>query len=136
VLVPPSYAWKLVLAVALGGAIVASAYAKAPSRSSPGAELRRLVLAAIALYAVGVMALLKHHGQLAVVLYGAGVAVSALAAWLSRGTDPGGGPPGDDEPADEHPPPAPDGAPRFDWPAFERDLQAYADRQRDPALNR
>jgi 4-amino-4-deoxy-L-arabinose transferase-like glycosyltransferase len=135
VLVPPSYAWKLVLAIVLGAAIVASAYAKAPSRPSPRSELRRLVLGALALYAVGLFALLRHQAQLAVVLYAAGVAASALAAWLSRGTDSGGGPAGD-EPVDEHPPPTPDDGPRFDWETFERDFQAYADRRRDPAQTR
>jgi hypothetical protein len=126
----PSFAWKLVLAVALGAAILASAYAKAPRRSFPSGDLRRLVLAAVILYAVGMVASLSHHGALAAVLYATGIAVSALAAWLSRGTDSGGPPPGE-EPADEQPPPNPDAAPRFDWAAFERDFRAY-DRRREP----
>lgn len=134
--VPPSYAWKLVLAIALGAAVVASAYAKAPSRPSPRSELRRLVLGALALYGVGLFALLKHQAQLAIVLYAAGVAASALAAWLSRGTDSGGGGLGGDEPLEEHPPPSPDDGPSFDWESFERELQAYSSRPRDPAHTR
>lgn len=131
-LVPPADAWKIVLAVVLGGAILASAYAKAPSRSFPSNELRRLVLGALALYVVGVVASLTHHPILAVVLFAAGITVSALAAWLSRGSDSGGGPPRGDEPVDEQPPPDPDGIPRFDWVAFERDFEDYARRRRDP----
>jgi hypothetical protein len=133
---PPSFAWKIVLAVVLVAAILASAYAKAPRRASPGGELRRLVLSALLLYVVGVAASLTHHAVLAAVLYAAGIAVLSLAAWLSRGSDSGGGPPRGDEPVDEQPPPVPDGAPYFDWGAFERELQEYSQRQRDPALTR
>jgi hypothetical protein len=129
----PSFAWKLVLAVILGAAIVASAYAKAPRRSFPGGDLRRLVLAALVLYAVGLVSSLSHHGALAAVLYATGIIVSALAAWLSRGSDSGGGPPPGDEPADEQPPPSPDGVPSFDWAAFEREFRAY-DRRREPTV--
>lgn len=125
----PSFAWKLVLAVVLGAAIIASAYAKAPRRAFPGADLRRLVFAAVVLYVVGTVASISHHGALSAVLYATGIVVSALAAWLSRGSDSGGPPPGD-EPADEEPPPDPDGVPRFDWAAFERDFRAY-DRGRE-----
>lgn len=124
----PSFAWKLVLAVTLGAAIIASAYAKAPRRSFPGADLRRLVFAALLLYAVGMVASLSHRGVLAAVLYATGIVVSALAAWLSRGSD-SGGPPPDDEPADEQPPPDPDGIPRFDWAAFEREFRFYSERR-------
>ena len=133
-LVPPADAWKIVLAVALGGAILASAYAKAPNRSFPGSELRRLVLGALLLYAVGLASSLTHHALLAVVLFAAGISLSALAAWLSRGNDSGGGPPRGDEPVDEQPPPDPDGLPRFDWAAFERDFHDYARRRRDPVI--
>jgi hypothetical protein len=133
-LLSPSFAWKLVLAVALGAAIVASAYAQAPRRSFPSADLRRLVLAALVLYAVGMVATLSHRGLLAAILYATGIAVSALAAWLSRGSDSGGPPPGD-QPADEQPPPDPDGAPQFDWAAFERGFRAY-DRRREPTGTR
>ncbi len=131
-LVTPADSWKVVLAVALGGAILASAYAKAPPRAFPSSELRRLVLGALVLYAVGLAASLTHHSILAVVLFASGITVSALAAWLSRGNDSGGGPPRGDEPVDEQPPPDPDGMPRFDWAAFERDFEDYARRRRDP----
>ena len=131
-LVPPADAWKLVLAVALGGAILASAYAKAPRRAFPSSDLRRLVLGALVLYAVGLAASLTHHAVLAVVLFASGITVSALAAWLSRGNDSGGGPPRGDQPVDEQPPPDPAGMPRFDWVAFERDFEDYARRRRNP----
>lgn len=120
------------LAIALGAAIFASAYARAPRRALPRADLRRLVLAALALYAVGAAASLTHHLILAGVMYASGVTACALAAWLSRGSD-WGGPPRDDEPADQQPPPDPDSAPEFDWAAFERDFRAYSRRERDPA---
>jgi hypothetical protein len=129
-----SFAWKLVLALVLAATIVASAYAKAPRRSFSGGDLRRLVFAALVLYAVGLVASLSHHGVLAAALYATGIVVSALAAWLSRGSDSGGPPPGD-EPADEQPPPDPDGVPQFDWAAFERDFRSYAGRH-EPAGTR
>ena len=131
-LVPPADAWKLVLAVALGGAILASAYARAPRRTFPGSDLRRLVLGSLVLYAVGLAASLTHHAVLAVVLFASGITVSALAAWLSRGNDSGGGPPRGDQPVDEQPPPDPAGMPRFDWVAFERDFEDYARGRRNP----
>ena len=128
-MIAPSFAWKLVLAIALGGTILASARARAPRRALPVTDLRYLVAAALLLYGVGVACSLAHHPILAVVVFAAGIAVSALAAWLSRGVDSDGlSPP--DEPVDEEPPPSPDGAPRFDWGAFERDFRAY-DRRRD-----
>ncbi len=134
--VPPAYAWKIVLAVVLGGAILASAYGRAPRRSFPGSELRLLVLGALLLYSVGIAASLTHHGVLAVLLYAAGIGVSALAAWLSRGTDSGGGPPPGEEPGDHHPPREPDGIPGFDWAVFERDFRSYTRHRRDPAPTR
>ena len=118
------------LAVALGGAIVASAYAKAPRRAFPSSDLRRLVLGALLLYGVGLAASLTHHPVLAVVLFASGITVSALAAWLSRGSDSGGGPPRGEEPVDEQPPPDPDAMPQFDWAAFERAFQDYALRRK------
>ena len=55
----------------------------------------------------------------------------ALARARDSDDPPGGG---WDDPFDEQPPPGPDGEPFFDWPAFERDLRAYAgDREREPA---
>jgi hypothetical protein len=125
-----SSAWKLAFAVALVGAILSSACARAPRQSVPATELRRLVLCALGLYAVGGVASLDHHQVLAGLVYGAGIMVAALAAWLSRGRDRED-PPDDKEPADEHPPPEPDGLPRPDWAAFERDFRAYASRPRD-----
>jgi len=126
--VPPSDAWKVVLAITLASAIVVSACAEAPRRAIPKAELRRLVAAAIILYAVGGVASLTHHHALAGLVYAAGIVVCALAAWLSRGTD-SEGPPRGNEPEDEQPPPDPDGVPEFDWAQFERAFRLYSDRE-------
>ena len=132
----PSLLFKLALAAALAVAIIASASARAPQKPLPRTELRWLLLGALALYAAGLVALLKHTSLAAVLLFAAGIAISALAAWLSRGTDHGGGPPRGDEPVDEQPPPDPDGLTAFDWAAFERELRAYQDHSRDPAPTR
>lgn len=126
-LVPPSDAWKLVLAIALAAGIFVSLYARAPRQAIPGVELRRLVISALGLYAVGALASVTHHPMLAAVVYAAGIIVCALAAWLSRGSD-SEDPPDDEEPVDEQPPPEPDAVPTFDWTQFERDFRAYADR--------
>lgn len=124
----PSFAWKLVLAITLGGVIVASARARPPRKTFPGPDLRRLVGAALLLYGVGLVASLTHHPILAAGLYAAGIAASALAAWLSRGADSEG--PSDPEtPAEEPPPPEPDGAPWFDWGEFEAEFRTYAHRR-------
>lgn len=125
-------AWRLALAIVFCLAIFMSACARAPRQSVPSADLRRLVLCALTLYAVGLLASLTHHELLAGFVYGAGIMISALAAWLSRGRDQED-PPDDDEPEDEQPPPEPDGVPRLDWAAFERDFRAYdRDRRRKP----
>ena len=133
---PPSVAWKLLLALVLVGAIVLSACARAPRRPMARADLRRLVFAALTLYGVGVFASMTHHPALAGIVYVAGIAACALAAWLSRGSDSEDPPRGDDDPIDEQPPPKPDGVPQFDWRAFERDFRAYASRSREPAGSR
>ena len=113
-----------------------SASACSPGRRGqavPTSELRRLVGCALILYAVGGVASLTHHPLLAGLVYGAGIIVSALAAWLSRGQDHGE-PPDGDEPVDEQPPPEPDGVPRLDWARFEREFRDYSERRRrDPA---
>jgi len=132
---PPSFAWKLVLVVLLVAGILVSACARAPRRPLPRVELRRLVLAALMLYGVGVFASLTHHPLLAGVVYVSGIGACALAAWLSRGIDPedppddgGQGPPGHGPHPD-----GPDGLPAFDWTAFERQFRAYSRRHREPA---
>jgi len=121
--------WKLGLAATLGIAIFISAYATAPSQAVAGADLRRLVYSAVALYMVGLLATVTHHALLAAIVYASGIAVCALAVWLSRGTDPEDPPPGGEEPTDERPPPSPDGVPEFDWAGFERAFREYADRE-------
>jgi uncharacterized membrane protein YfcA len=128
--IAPQQAWKLVLAVGLLVAIFLSAYAHAPRQAIAKSELRRLVLSAVGLYGVGLLASLTHHGELAGLVYAAGIVVCALAVWLSRGTDPEDPPDDRDEPVDEQPPPEPDGVPTFDWAAFEQQFREYSDRTR------
>ncbi len=125
-------ALKLAFAVALVTAIFASACVRAPRRSVPGSQLRQLVLSALGLYAVGGLASLTHHDILAGLVYGAGIVVAALAAWLSRGRDQED-PPDSTEPTDLQPPPEPDGVPRLDWASFEREFRDYAERVREPS---
>ncbi len=128
--VPPADAWKLVLAIALFAAVIASASVTPPRQPLPRAELARLVVGAVALYGAGLFATLTHHSLMAVILYSCGIGVSAFAAWLSR-ADAGTDPPHTEEPAAE-PPSAPDGGPRFDWPQFEREFADYTRRERGP----
>lgn len=131
--VAPLTAWKIVLGILLLGAIITSVRARAPRRALPGADLRRLVGSALFLYLVGAVAWFTRHMALAVTVYAAGIAVAALAAWLSRGEDSEDPPEGED-PVDEQPPPDPDGLRvHWDWDEFERDLRAYAERTRAPA---
>lgn len=124
---------KLAFAVALVGAIFLSACARAPRQAVPRSELRRLVLCALTLYAVGGLASLTHHGALAGLVYGSGILVAALAAWLSRGRDADDPPDDSDEPVDEQPPPEPDGIPWLDWVAFEREFREYTERVGQPS---
>ncbi len=133
--VVPTDAWKLGLAVLLGGAIFIGAYGTAPKRKAPEGDLRRLVLSALVLYAVGALASLSDHPTVAALVYAAGITTCAFALWLSRGRDTGEDPPrGGEEPSDERPPPEPDGMPEFDFAAFERQFREYAERSREPAL--
>jgi hypothetical protein len=108
-------------------AIFLSVCARAPSRSVPTWELRRLMFCALMLYAVGVLAKLTDHGLLAGLVFSGGI-------MLSRGRDQED-PPGGEEPTDERPPPDPDGIPRIDWAAFEREFRRYerGRRERLPA---
>jgi hypothetical protein len=129
--VPASDSWKLVLAIVLGVAIFASAYVRAPRRAASRGELGQLVLCALGLYAIGGLASLTRHEALAGMVYAAGIATCAFAAWLSRGTDSDDPPGGGDDPADEQPPPDPDGVTGFDWDEFERAFRSYADRERE-----
>jgi hypothetical protein len=129
--VPSSEAWKLALAIALGAAILLGAWGAAPRRTGPRAELRRLVVCAVLLYLVGALASLTAHPTLAAIAYASGIGVCALALWLSRGNDADDPPRGGEDPSDEQPPLAPDGMPRFDWQAFEREFRSYARRSSD-----
>jgi hypothetical protein len=130
---PPTLAWKLAFAAVLVAAITASACARAPRRAADPGELRRLVICALGLYAVGGLATLTHHSVLAGIVYATGISVAALAAWLSRGRDQEDPPDGGSEPVDEQPPPEPDGVPWWDWERFERDFREYAQRPTPPS---
>ena len=132
VVVSLSFASKVAFAVVLAVAIVVSACARAPRHSVPASELRRLVASALVLYAVGGLATLTHHPALATLVYATGIAIAALAAWLSRGRDQDD-PPGGSEPFDEPPPPEPDGVPRLDWERFEREFRDWERRSRQPS---
>jgi hypothetical protein len=135
---PPTLIWKLVLGLALAGAIFLSVFVRAPHRSFPRADLRGMVLGALALYLVGVIASLTHHEVMSAVLYACGIALSAFAAWLSRGSDPHR--PSPDSDADPSEPPSPDAPsdhPLLDWSIFESQFRAYARRhERRPARTR
>jgi hypothetical protein len=132
VAVPLSDVWKLGLAAGLAAAIVMSACGRAPRQTVPAAELRRLVACALVLYGVGALASVTHHAALAGLVYGAGITVAALAAWLSRGRDQED-PPDSGAPVDGPPPTEPDGLPGFDWTRFEREFRDYASGRRPPA---
>jgi uncharacterized membrane protein YfcA len=118
------------VALALIAAIVISASVRAPRRHVPTPELRRLLVAALTLYAVGGVAIVDRRPTLAVAAFAAGVFASAFAAWLSRGSDQDD-PPGGSEPFDQSPP-GPGGVPEIDWDQFERELRDWA-RRRQPA---
>jgi len=115
------------VALALIAAIVISASVRAPRRHVPTPELRRLLVAALTLYAVGGVAIVDGRPTLAVAAFAAGVIASAFAAWLSRGSDQDE-PPGGSEPSDRTPP-DPDGMPEIDWDQFERERRNWARRQ-------
>jgi hypothetical protein len=114
----------MALTAVLCAAILSSVGARPPRRSVPARELRRLMLGALLLYAVGGLAEGSHHPLLAVLVFSAGITLCALAAWLSRGLNPED-PPDTDEPPEQWPPPELDGVPEFDWAGFERDFRAY-----------
>ena len=126
-----SFVSRLAFAIVLAMAIFVSACARAPRHPVPSSELRRLVVSALVLYAVGALATLTHHGVLAAFVFAAGIGVAALAAWLSRGRDQDD-PPGGCTPFDEPPPPEPDGMPRLDWEHFEREFRDWERRSREP----
>src|SRR5579871_4096591 len=128
-----SQTWKLLLTVTLLGAILCSVTIRAPREPVERGDLRRLVLAAVILYAVGTLASLSHHPVLAGTIYASGILVCSLASWLSRGMNRADGSDGGDgygngPPGDERPPSGPDGLLTFDWDEFERELSAWSDR--------
>ena len=131
-----SIGWKLALSATLSVAILGSICLRAPGQPIARRELRRLVLSALLLYAVGAVASALHRGQLAGVMYACGIVVCSVAVWLSRGSERGDGPDGPGgsrPPQDEQPPPGPDGVPplEWDWDSFDRVRAGWG--QRDPA---
>jgi hypothetical protein len=122
--ISPSLAPKLVLAIALLGAVVGSRLARAPVHPAAPGEVRQLIGCAVGLYAVGIAAWLTGRPLLGMLVISAGIATSALATWLARGDSED--PPDNEGPVDSRPPPGPDGMPRFDWARFEADLADYA----------
>lgn len=128
--VHPSDAWKLALALVLGGAILLSLLARAPRQSLSDGQLHRLIFSAVTLYGAAALAWLTDHRMLAAVICAGGTGVAALAAWLSRGATPDDPPSPPGAPHDPEPPAAPDGNPEFDWIAFEQGFRSYSDRQR------
>ena len=123
--------WKIGLALGLIAVIFVSACARAPKRRFPIGDLRAMVLSALVLYAVGLAAALSDHAVVAASVYSCGIAVSAFAAWLSRGSDSTG--PGGGGSANKGPPPTEPG-PGFDWVVFERQFRDYARRHDRPAV--
>jgi len=132
---PTSLIWKLALGLVLGGTIFLSILVRAPRRSSPREDLRGMLLGALALYLVGLFASFTHHAVVAAVVYATGIALSAFAAWLSRGSDPRRPhPDSDDNSTGPRGPDGPEDEPLLDWASFEREFRAYADRhERGPA---
>jgi hypothetical protein len=133
--VTPLLVGKLLLGLLLVVAIGIAARGRAPRRAPVPAELRRLVVSALVLYAVGLFALLEGRPTLSTIAFACGVGTASLAAWLSRGADsdddgPGGG---QDPPADV-PPPDPHGALGWDWERFDRERNNWD--QRRPATPR
>ncbi len=125
-----SQTWKLLLTLALLGAILCSVTVRAPREAANRDELRRLVIAAVVLYLVGVLASLSHHGALAGAVYACGILACSLAVWLSRGINRDDGADGcdDDGPPGGEEPPRPGGFPTFDWDEFERELASLSER--------
>jgi hypothetical protein len=120
----PSPGWKFLLTVALLGAICCSVFLQAPRQPIARTDLRRLVFAAVVLYAVGALASISHRGVLAGVVYASGILVCSLAVWLSRGADLDDGSdddPGSEPPTDEKPSGGPDGLPLIDWDEFDHE---------------
>jgi hypothetical protein len=127
-----SLVWKLVLASALGLAILLGAMARAPRRPVPPTDLRALVAGALLLYGVGLIAALSHRPTLAALLYGTGIAISSLAGWMSRGAD-SGDPPGGSGHSEEPPPPNTGPGTAIDWEALERQFrESGPDREHQP----
>jgi hypothetical protein len=129
--VSTSVAWKLGLAVALGLAILLSAFLPAPRRAVSGGGLRRLLFCALSCYLIGGLAALTDHAGLAGPVCAAGIATCALAAWLSRGRDSGDPPRAQTTLPPPHP--GPDGLPELDWAAFEREFREYSRARPEPA---
>jgi hypothetical protein len=128
---PIGFILRLAGAVVLVLLVSYGAWGRAPHRAAAPRDLRRLVIAAVVLYAVGVAAVLARRPIPSIAAFAGGVAAASLAAWLSRGgnTDDGddnGGGGGGRPPIDRTPPPpGPDGLPEVDWGRFDRERRGW-----------
>jgi hypothetical protein len=133
--VTPLLIGKLLLGLLLVVAILIAARGRAPRHAPAPDELRRLVASAVVLYVVGLFALLENHPTLSTVAFAGGVGTASLAAWLSRGADPGDDDSdGGDDPPTDVPPPDPEGAQDWDWERFDRERREWE--QERPATPR
>jgi hypothetical protein len=110
---------KLIPTVLLAGILLAGVTARPPRTPVTPRELIRFVAAGLVLYLVGGAALLAHRTGLAGVGFGAGLALCALALWLSRG----GTPPTRDDDGGPEPPAYPTPPVDFDWSYYEDQVQ-------------
>ena len=111
-------AWKLIPTLALAGILVAGVTVRPPRAPVTPRELIRLVVGVSALYLVGGGALLAHRTGLAALVFGAGLALCALAVWLSRGTTPPRRGDGEAPPRPVDPPPV-----DFVWTFYEDEFR-------------
>jgi hypothetical protein len=112
---------KLIPTLLLVLIIVAGLTVRPPRTPVTPKEFSRLVISVLGLYLVGGGALLDHRSGPAAIAFGAGLALGALALWLSRGGTP---PPADDgTPGDPDVPVIPRPPAEFDWSFYEDQLR-------------
>ena len=115
-------AWKLIPTMVVIVALAAG-FSLAPPRAAVSArELRRLVLAIIALYCAGGLTLALGRLLAAEAVFGTALLLCSVALWLSRGRNP---PPRDegDGGGGGQPPVDPPPRPEFDWSFYEEQFR-------------